>query len=85
MVEKGDIKITKEIKDNMFVDDLTCGGDNEEEAFLIKKKQKTKLLLMEDSHYLSCILTIRFLKNHESHTKLWFYDKVCKGACPNQP
>ena len=40
MVEKGDIKIIKEIKDNMFVDDLTCGGDNEEEAFLIKKKKK---------------------------------------------
>ena len=40
MVEKGDIKIIKEIKDNMSVDDLTCGGDNEEEAFLIKKKNK---------------------------------------------
>ena len=44
MVEKGDIKIIKEIKDNMFVDDLTCGGDNEEEAFLIKKKKKNKII-----------------------------------------
>ena len=37
-VEKSNTKVTEESKDNMFVDNFTCGGDNEGEILLIKEK-----------------------------------------------
>lgn len=45
--EKGNIKMIKEIKETVFVDNLICARSNEEEELLINKK--AEFLLMEDS------------------------------------
>ena len=47
----------------MFIENLTCSSHNGKEALLIKKKEQSKYLLMEDSNYTSAIRAIEILRS----------------------
>ena len=74
MSEKG-----KGNKRNVFVDDLTC-GDNEEKAFLIKAKA-TKAFA--DGGFI--LRKFHPWKAMPPTWNQWLHGNLCKGPCWNQP